>query len=180
MHHSSATMCSTRRQLPAPALAAAIPKHPRLRRPRSAGLSARRRRAVSAPTARGVPGCAGRSRPARHPPLSIPPGASCLKSRPRLARLGRGWRGFHRLLAAAAACRHMPRGYRSGKEAGRRSRPGQRRLSLSRCVARALAGRRVLGSTKNSSHGCLCGLQCHMLFVSVALMFTWTLTHAFP
>ena len=117
-------------------------------RPRSAP-TARRRRAVSAPTARGVPGCAGRSRPARHPPLSIPPGASCLKARPRMARLGRGWRGFHRLLAAAAACRHMPRGYRSGKEAGRRSRPGQRRLSLSRCVARALAGRRVLGSTKN-------------------------------
>ena len=63
MHHSSATMCSTRRQLPAPALAAAIPKHPRLSRPRSAGLSARRRRSVSAPTARLVPGCAGRSRP---------------------------------------------------------------------------------------------------------------------
>ena len=50
-------------QLPAPALAAAIPKHPRLSRPRSAGLSARRRRSVSAPTARLVPGCAGRSRP---------------------------------------------------------------------------------------------------------------------
>ena len=40
MHHSSATMCSTHRQLPAPALAAAIPKHPPLSRPRSDGPEA--------------------------------------------------------------------------------------------------------------------------------------------
>ena len=96
-------------QLPAPALAAAIPKHPRLSRPRSAGLSARRRRSVSAPTARLVPGCAGRSRPPPRLALSIPPGASCLKSRlvPILgwAAAGAASTGCWQLQLPAATCR---------------------------------------------------------------------------
>ena len=105
MHHSSATMCSTHRQLPAPALAAAIPKHPPLSRPRSDGPEAHRRRAVSAPTAHLVPGCAGRSRPPPHPALSIPPGASCLKS--RLVQI-LGWAAAGAASPAAGSCRCLP------------------------------------------------------------------------
>ena len=124
MHHLSATMCSTHRQLPAPVLAAAIPKHPPLSRPRSAGPSARRRRAVSAPTAHLVPGCAGRSRPPPRPALSIPPGASCFKS--RLVQI-LGWAaavaappaaGSCRCLAPHAALFSQPQGVRQTQPSG--------------------------------------------------------------
>ena len=155
MHHSSTTMRSTHRQLMASVLTAAIPKLPNLSRPRSDGHQAPRRRADSARTAHLVLGCAERperhriprsqSRGARH---ASPQDFKLFLAGPRLSRLVR-------LLAAATACCLLPRCTRSPGEAGRRSRPGQRRLSLIRCVARALAARRVLDSKKKEAHGCL-------------------------
>ena len=173
MHHSFATMCSARRQLPASVLAAAIPKHRRRNSRHPLWLLPFRSIRLIVGHARMVLKRI-ESALSRHPPRTSCPAApggldrhGIPRSQSRLARHaskqdlykfrpGPRLARPHRLLAAAAACRHTPRCFRRHREAGRRSRPGQRRLTFPVCSAGSCGAANPGQYKKKNAQGCLC------------------------